>query len=81
MRAPWIALIPTPPAPNTTTDDPGRTLAVLIAAPAPVITPQPMSAATSSGMSLSILIDACCGTIVYSAKVPAPAIAPMVSPR
>ena len=47
IRAPWMAAMPTPPQPNTTTDEPGATLAVLMAAPTPVVTPQPMSEATS----------------------------------
>ncbi len=42
MRAPWITLRPMPPRPNTTTFAPGSTLAVLITAPMPVVTPQPM---------------------------------------
>ena len=53
--------MPTPPQPNTTTDEPGVTLAVLMAAPTPVVTPQPMSEAISKGMSSSILIAASCG--------------------
>ena len=47
MRAPWIAAMPTPPAPKTTTLEPGCTLAVLSAAPTPVVTPQPMRAPIS----------------------------------
>ena len=65
--------MPTPPQPKTTTDDPGRTLAVLIAAPTPVVTPQPISEATSNGTSSSILIAACDGTTISSANVPVPA--------
>ena len=42
MRAPWITLSPMPPRPNTTTFAPGQTLAVLMTAPMPVVTPQPM---------------------------------------
>ena len=52
MRAPWIVAMPTPPQPNTATVEPGCTRAVLIAAPTPVVTPQPISAATCSGISL-----------------------------
>ena len=73
MRAPWMAEMPTPPQPNTTTDEPGSTLAVLMAAPTPVVTPQPISEAISNGTSSSILTAACSGIVVYSAKVPAPA--------
>ena len=40
-----------PPAPMTHTRLPGSTLAVRNTAPMPVVTPQPISAARSSGMS------------------------------
>ena len=40
--APWMTLRPMPPSPNTTTLAPGSTFAVLITAPTPVVTPQPM---------------------------------------
>ncbi len=40
--APWMTLSPIPPKPNTTTFAPGSTLAVLMTAPMPVVTPQPM---------------------------------------
>ena len=40
--------MPTPPAPKMITDEPGLIWAVLIAAPTPVITPQPISAAGSN---------------------------------
>ena len=42
MRAPWMTLRPIPPSPNTATRDPGSTPAVQIAAPIPVVTPQPI---------------------------------------
>ena len=42
MRAPCTTFSPIPPRPNTTTLPPGSTLAVLITAPIPVVTPQPM---------------------------------------
>ena len=42
---------PTPPQPITTTEAPGSTFAVLMAAPTPVATAQPMSAPTSAGSS------------------------------
>ena len=45
--APCIAESPTPPQPKMATIDPGRTCAVLIAAPRPVVTPQPISAMIS----------------------------------
>src|SRR5439155_25046056 len=60
-------------APNTTTDDPGRTCAVLIAAPTPVVTPHPINDATSKGTSLSIFTAACSLTTISSANVPVPA--------
>ncbi len=66
--------MPTPPQPKTTTDEPGTTLAVLMAAPTPVITAQPMSEATSRGTSSGILMAPCQGMIVSSAKVPVPAM-------
>src|SRR5262245_17178403 len=47
--------MPTPPAPNTATEDPGVTCAVLSAAPTPVVTAQPTNAALSSGISSGIL--------------------------
>ena len=67
------AEMPTPPQPNTTTELPGVTLAVM-AAPTPVITPQPTRLPISSGMSSSIFTTPWCGMIISSAKVPAPAI-------
>ena len=42
MRAPWITFSPMPPSPNTTTLAPDSTFAVLMTAPIPVVTPQPM---------------------------------------
>ena len=54
MRAPWITAWPTPPQPRTATLAPGLTFAVLSAAPTPVVTPQPMSAALSSGTRVSM---------------------------
>ncbi len=74
MRAPWMTEMPTPPQPNTTTEEPGVTLAVLMAAPTPVMTAQPTREATSKGMSSSILIAPCQGMIVSRAHVPAPAM-------
>ena len=53
-RAAWITFRPTPPAPITTTVSPSSTRARLNTAPAPVITPQPMSAAEVSGTSFGI---------------------------
>jgi hypothetical protein len=56
--APWMTLRPTPPQPQTATTSPGCTLAVLIAAPTPVMTPHPTRQARSSGASSRILIAA-----------------------
>jgi hypothetical protein len=72
--------IPTPPHPNTTTEEPGVTLAVLMAAPTPVITPQPMRLAISNGTSSSIFTTPWYGRIISSANVPAPAIPKTASP-
>jgi hypothetical protein len=41
-RRPWITFSPMPPRPKTTALAPISTLAVLITAPMPVVTPQPM---------------------------------------
>ena len=60
--APWIMLRPTPPQPITATVLPGCTPAVLIAAPTPVVTPQPTSDACGNGMSGSICTAATSGT-------------------
>ena len=61
IAPPWITLRPTPPTPNTAMLAPAGTAAVLITAPTPVITEQPMSAARSSGTFLSTAIahDSC----------------------
>ena len=72
MRAPWITDSPTPPQPNTATDEPGSTFAVLNTAPTPVVTPQPTSAAQSSGIFGSILIRFSADTVAYSAIAPQP---------
>src|SRR5580704_6675929 len=50
-RAPWTALLPTPPAPKITTVSPTRTPAACTADPQPVGTPQPTRHRTSNGMS------------------------------
>ena len=74
MRAPWITLRPTPPQPMTATVSPWRMLAVFMAAPAPVSTPQPMRAATRMSMSFGILTTPDSGTIDTSENVPDAAI-------
>ena len=53
--APCTTLRPTPPQPKTATVLPVSTLALLITAPTPVITPQPMRQAFSRGTSFPIL--------------------------
>src|SRR5829696_1099243 len=63
---------PTPPQPSTTAVSPGRTRAVLITAPTPVVTAHPISAATGKGTSRGIGTAADSGTTVASAKVPSP---------
>ncbi len=68
IAAPLIAARPTPPQPITATVSPGRTFEVCIAAPTPVITPHPISAARSSGMSLRIATQACSWISICSAK-------------
>ena len=68
--APWITLRPTPPQPITATVSPSRMSAVFRAAPKPVRTPQPISAAAVSGMSLSIFTALIAGTTVDSVNVP-----------
>ncbi len=52
--APWMLFRPTPPAPMTTAVSPGRSRAVLVTAPSPVITPQARRAALSNGTSFAI---------------------------
>ena len=74
MRAPWMTLRPTPPQPKTATVLPAATRAVLMAAPTPVVTPHPTSAAWGKGMSSSMGTAATSGTTVYSPMVPTPAI-------
>ena len=66
--APMMMLSPTPPAPKTATVLPGRTWAVFSAAPTPVVTAQPISAATVRGTSFSRGTQHTAGTTVYSAK-------------
>src|SRR3954463_9383684 len=62
--------MPTPPHPNTATVEPGRTSAVLIAAPTPVVTPQPINAATRSGTDGFTVTTLMAGQTVYSAMFP-----------
>ena len=68
--APWMQFRPTPPQPTTATVLPGSTLAVFSTAPIPVVTPQPIRASCSKGMSSSTLTTACSWTSICSAKEP-----------
>lgn len=68
IRAPWSTLSPMPPVPMTTTVSPRSTLARFSTAPTPVSTPQPISAAEVSGMSLGIFTACTALTMVRSAK-------------
>src|SRR5262249_51454126 len=72
IAQPWITLSPTPPAPHTPHVDPGTTLAVLMAAPTPVVTPQPTSAARSAGTLESYFTRLRSCTTAYSAITPTP---------
>ena len=56
--------MPIPPQPTTTTVSPARTSAAYVAEPQPVVTPQPTSAAFSSGMSGLILTQLISDTTV-----------------
>src|SRR3954451_6504285 len=69
-RAPWTALLPTPPAPKITTVSPARTPAAFTAEPQPVGTPQPTRQATSKGMSSASGMIAHSETTAYCEKVP-----------
>src|SRR3954452_5913681 len=69
-RAPWTALVPTPPAPKITTVWPARTPAAYTDVPQPVGTPQPVSAATSNGMPRSMGTHECWETTACWANVP-----------
>ena len=71
-RAPWITARPMPPSPNTATESPGCTLAVLCTAPIPVVTPQP-SRHTCSGLASGLIFASeTSATTVYSLKVEHP---------
>ena len=66
-RAPWMAFRPTPPQPITATVLPGSTLAVFMAAPSPVVAPQPMRAICSKPISCSIFTREFSWTSIISA--------------
>eukprot|EP01139_Manchomonas_bermudensis_P000712 Amastigsp_a773_342.p4 type:complete len:108 gc:universal Amastigsp_a773_342:805-482(-) len=66
MRAPWMALRPTPPRPNTATVAPASTLAVFHTAPSPVVMPHPKRQIFSIGASgCGTTHTAISGTTVY----------------
>src|SRR5215467_4846240 len=71
IAAAWIAQSPMPPTPNTATDCPGFTPSVLIMAPAPVITAQPITQVRSVGTSLGIGNTTRSDPRAYSAQVEA----------
>ena len=70
MRQPWMILSPIPPQPITATVEPPGTSAVYSAAPTPVITPQPISAASAIGISSGILTIPFSEVTIISAKEP-----------
>ncbi len=72
IRAPWITDWPTPPQPITATLAPGRTPAVLSAAPRPVVTPQPSRASSSSARLVCTGTTEASCTTMASANVPQP---------
>jgi len=71
LAAAAMAQRPIPPAPKTATDWALRTLSVLMIAPAPVITAQPMIEVTSVAMSLGIGTTTRSDASAYSAHVAA----------
>ena len=68
--APITHDMPTPPRPITATDAPAGTTAVLVTAPTPVATQQPMSAAAAGSTPSGIGMAAAAGTTSASASVP-----------
>src|SRR4029079_17546278 len=72
IAQPWMTLSPTPPAPHTAQLEPGCTRAVLLAAPTPVVTAQPTSAARSAGTLGSYLTRLRSCITAYSAITPTP---------
>ncbi len=71
-RRPMTTLRPTPPVPTTTADSPGRTPAVFMTAPTPVVIEQPSSAPMPNGSSAGTLTAAVSGTTSRSVKAPSP---------
>ena len=69
MRQPWMTERPTPPHPTTAAVEPGRTAAVLMAAPTPVVIPHPTRAAAWKGRSFSMGTTQMPGTTACSAML------------
>ena len=69
LAAACTALRPTPPAPNTATDCPSRTPAVLVTAPAPVITAQPIMLVLTTSAGRGTGTTKCSLTRQWSAQV------------
>src|SRR3954464_5798575 len=69
-RAPWTALIPTPPVPTMTTVVPGCVPTPTVPEPQPVVTPQDTSEGEYNGIDSSILMTDSAASTAYSAKVP-----------
>ena len=72
IAAPCTMEMPIPPAPMTRTWSPGCTAAVLIAAPTPVCTAQPITQATSSGTSTGMATAPEAAMMTSSAQAPRP---------
>ena len=72
IAAPWTMEMPIPPEPMIRTWSPGCTPAVLIAAPTPVCTAQPITQATSSGTSTGMATAPEAATMTSSAQAPRP---------
>ena len=70
--APMTHDSPTPPSPMTATLAPAGTWAVFRTAPTPVVTQQPMSAATAGSTPSGRAMAAASGTTVAPAIVPIP---------
>jgi hypothetical protein len=67
---PMITDKPTPPHPSTTVLAPTGTWTVFVAAPKPVATAQPTTAARSSGIPSAMRTAPPSGTTAYSPKEP-----------
>ena len=72
LTAPWMTERPTHPAPKMATLEPSSTLAVMVAAPYPVVMPQPSKQALSKGAFSVIATTEISATTVYWMKVEVP---------